>query len=75
MRGDVARSQPEPRNHSGGMMLGLSLPAAVEFSFLLGVVTLLSATVYEALTKGDMILHSFGILSPLIGFLSAFVAA
>jgi undecaprenyl-diphosphatase len=59
----------------GGMMLGLSLPAAVEFSFLLGVVTLLSATVYEALTKGDMILHSFGILSPLIGFLSAFVAA
>jgi len=33
----------------GGMIVGLSLVSAVEFSFLLGVITLCAATVYKAL--------------------------
>ena len=36
----------------GGMVIGLSLSAAVEFSFLLGVVTLLAATVQRRLGEG-----------------------
>jgi undecaprenyl-diphosphatase len=58
-----------------GLVVGLSLPAAVEFSFLLGLVTLGAATGYEALKQGRDIVHTYGLLTPAIGFLVAFVAA
>ena len=43
----------------GGLVMGLSLPAAVEYSFLLGVVTLGAATAYDALKHGQMMLQTF----------------
>jgi undecaprenyl-diphosphatase len=58
-----------------GLVVGLSLPAAVEFSFLLGLVTLGAATGYEALKQGSDIVHAYGLLNPAIGFLVAFVSA
>ncbi|HVO38404.1 MAG TPA: undecaprenyl-diphosphate phosphatase [Spirochaetia bacterium] len=60
---------------AAGMLLGLSVGAAVEFSFLLGLVTLGAATVYEALKLGSVIVRSFGWISPLLGLIAAAVSA
>ena len=57
------------------LLLGLSMSAALEFSFLLGLVTLSAATVYEALGSGQRMIDHFGIAVPLLGVLVAFVAA
>jgi len=59
----------------GGVFVGLSVVAAVEFSFLLGLVTLGAATLYEALKYGPQILQVFGWINPLIGFIVACVSA
>jgi len=59
----------------GGMMVGLSLSAAVEYSFLLGVVTLGAATAYDALKHGQMMLQTFEVLPIAIGLLFAFISA
>ncbi len=58
-----------------GILLGLSVPAAVEFSFLLGLLTLGAATIYEALSKGREIVALFGWLNPLLGLAAAAVTA
>ena len=60
---------------AAGILLGLSGPAAVEFSFLLGLVTLGAATVYEALTKGREIVALFGWVNPALGLAAAAVTA
>ncbi|HUI71750.1 MAG TPA: undecaprenyl-diphosphate phosphatase [Spirochaetia bacterium] len=60
---------------AGGIFVGLSVPAAVEFSFLLGLVTLGVATIYEGLKLGHLIVTSFGWVSPVIGLLAAAVSA
>ena len=59
----------------GGLMVGLSLPAAVEYSFLLGVVTLGAATAYDALKHGQMMIQTFEVLPLAVGLLFAFIAA
>jgi len=59
----------------GGMLVGLSAVAAVEFSFLLGLVTLSAATLFEAVQNGSEIIHVFGWINPLIGFAVACVSA
>ncbi|MBP8645127.1 MAG: undecaprenyl-diphosphate phosphatase [Syntrophobacteraceae bacterium] len=60
---------------AGGVLVGLSLPAAVEFSFLLGVVTLGAATGYDALKHGQDMLRLFDGSSIALGVISAFLFA
>lgn len=59
----------------GGVLVGLSLPAAVEYSFLLGVVTLGAATAYDGLKHGQVMLQTFDPQSLAIGLFFAFIAA
>jgi len=58
-----------------GLAVGLSLASAVEFSFLLGLLTLGAATAYDTLKHGGDIVSSYGVFSPLLGFAVAFVSA
>ena len=59
----------------GGVLVGLSLPAAVELSFLLGVITLTAATAYDALKHGPEMLTTYGATPLLIGFGAAWLSA
>lgn len=58
-----------------GVMVGLSLSAAVEFSFLLGVVTLGAATCYDGLKHGRTMLDQYGPAEMILGFAFAFLSA
>ena len=58
-----------------GLAVGLTLSAAVEFSFLLGVVTLSAATALDLLKHGNEIVDQFGIARPIVGAAVAFVTA
>ena len=60
---------------AAGLFVGLTLSAAVEFSFLLGLFTLGAATIYEGLKLGPEIVRTFGWLSPVAGLVAAAVAA
>lgn len=57
------------------LLLGYSMAAAVEFSFLLGFVTLGAATAYQVLKDGQQMIDAFGWFTPLVGFVAAFLAA
>ena len=57
------------------LLLGISMSAAVEFSFLLGFVTLGAATAYEMLSSGKLMIDTFGIAVPLLGLVVAFASA
>ncbi len=59
----------------GGLLLGLSMSAAVEFSFLLGVVTLGAATAYDAYKHGEVMLQNFDGLAIAVGLVVAFISA
>jgi undecaprenyl-diphosphatase len=59
----------------GGLLVGLSLPAAVEFSFLLGVVTLTGATGKDAVEHGSKIVAEIGWGNALLGIAVATVSA
>lgn len=62
----------------GGLAMGLSVPAAVEFSFLLGLITLGAATCHDAVKHGAEMVQSIGwapmIVGSLVAWLSALVA-
>jgi len=57
------------------LAVGLSLAAAVEFSFLLGLVTLGAATAFEIAKDGSTMIDTFGWVDPIIGLAFAFVSA
>jgi undecaprenyl-diphosphatase len=59
----------------GGVFAGLNLRSAVEYSFLLGVITLGAATSYETFSSRELILEYFSIESSIIGFITSFIVA
>ncbi len=59
----------------GALLAGVGMAAAVEFSFILGFVTLTAATVYSLLRDGGDLFEQFGVIDPLIGLLFAFLSA
>lgn len=59
----------------GALLVGVGMRAAVEFSFVLGFLTLSAATVYSLVSDGGDVFEQFGLLDPLIGLAFAFVAA
>jgi undecaprenyl-diphosphatase len=59
----------------GALLIGVAMPVAVEFSFLLGFATLTAATLFKLAKDGGTLVDQFGILDPLIGAAFAFVSA
>jgi undecaprenyl-diphosphatase len=59
----------------GGLIVGLNMAAALEFSFLLGLVTLTAATVHDGYKHGSAMLHEYEPLQMALGFLAAAFAA
>lgn len=57
------------------LLLGYSMAAAVEFSFLLGFLTLGAATGYQVLKDGQEMVDAFGLLTPIVGLVAAFFGA
>ncbi|MGH8048133.1 MAG: undecaprenyl-diphosphate phosphatase [Chthoniobacterales bacterium] len=59
----------------GGLIVGMGLPAAVEFSFLLGMVTLTAATAHDGLKFGHEMLTNFGAVPLAIGLIASWLSA
>ena len=59
----------------GGLLVGLSLVSAVEFSFLLGVITLLAATAFKATKSGGEMLTQYNAWTMLAGGIAACLSA
>jgi undecaprenyl-diphosphatase len=59
----------------GGLIVGLNMAAALEFSFLLGLVTLTAATAYSSYKHGTEMMHSYQPTHLVIGFAAATVSA
>ncbi len=59
----------------GCRFAGVRMMAAVEFSFLLGLITLSAATAYEGLKNGAAMISDYGAAMPLVALITAFFAA
>ena len=60
---------------ASGLLVGLSMQAAVEYSFLLGVVALGAATGYDTLKHDLLMLQTFDHYALFIGVVVAFITA
>lgn len=60
---------------AAGLFVGLKGVAAVEFSLLLGVVTLGAATAHKAVSGGHAMIASYGWTNVAVGFAASFVFA
>ena len=60
---------------AGALLCGLGLAAAIEFSFLLGLLTLGAATLYKGWQHGALLHESYGWTMILLGLSVAFVSA
>ena len=60
---------------AAAVAVGASMPAAVEFSFLLGLATLSAATGLDLAKDGPTLVRDYGLRAPLAGALVAFVTA
>ena len=60
---------------AAALLVGLSLSAALEYSFLLGLATLSAATVFDLAKNGDQLVNDYGVARPLLGVVVAFVTA
>ena len=58
-----------------GLVVGLSTPAAAEYSFLLALPTLSAATVFDLVSGGRILLRDVGFVSIGCGFLTSALAA
>ena len=58
-----------------GLLAGLSMAAAVEFAFLLGLLTLTAATFKDGYEHGALMLKTYGPGSIAIGFIAAWISA
>jgi len=59
----------------GGLAVGLSLSAAVEFAFLLGVLTLTAATAFTVMKGGAGMVAAYGWPALATGFIAAWISA
>lgn len=59
----------------GGLVAGLSLAAAVEFSFLLGVLTLAAAAAWKCWSRGPALWEAVGLPALAVGVLAAALSA
>lgn len=59
----------------GGKFMKLSLNASVEFSFLLGLITLSAATAKDSLDNGAAMLREIGPFPILVGILASWISA
>ncbi len=59
----------------GGLFVGLSVASAVEFSFLLGLITLGAATCHDAVKYGADMLENIGPLPLIVGTVVAWASA
>ncbi|MDF1701056.1 MAG: undecaprenyl-diphosphate phosphatase [Planctomycetota bacterium] len=59
----------------GGVLAGLSLAAAVEFSFLLGLLTLSAATLHDGMRHGSTMMDAYSPPALVVGLCFAFVSA
>lgn len=57
------------------LAVGLGISAALEFSFLLGVVTLGAAAALDGVRHGGEMIDQFGVVAPVVGLMAAYVTA